>query len=48
MKKRFNDNDAYFKWFDKNKNKIDIRQIISKNKIIVDYAVIKKEERGNL
>lgn len=37
-KKRFNDNSAYFKWFNKNLGKINIIKLIINNDIIVYYG----------
>lgn len=46
MKKRFINNDDYFTWFNKNKDKINIRKSYFKdNEMIVDY--IKKDGKSN-
>lgn len=37
MKKIFNDNDAYFRWFNKNLGKINILEVDVKDVIIVFY-----------
>lgn len=37
MKKIFNDNSGYFKWFNKNQNKIKIHYLAVKDVIIVTY-----------
>jgi hypothetical protein len=37
MKKTFSNNDAYFKWFNKNLDKINILKLVAKNVIIVSY-----------
>ena len=42
MIKKFNTNDQYFKWFNKNSNKIHILEVDTKYNIIVKYGVLKK------
>lgn len=37
MKKIFNNNDAYFKWFNKNLGKVNILKLAVKDEIIVFY-----------
>lgn len=43
MTKIFNDNDAYFKWFNKNLGKINITKLVVKDDIIVFYKKEVKE-----
>lgn len=43
MRKIFNDNEAYFRWFNKNLGKIKILKLVVKNDIIVFY-----EKEANL
>lgn len=40
-KKTFDDNEAYFKWFNKNLDKVNITKLVIKDEIIVFYE---KEE----
>ena len=37
MKKTFNNNNAYFKWFNKNLGKVNILKLVVKDVIIVSY-----------
>lgn len=43
MIKKFDTNDEYFKWFDKNKGQVTIKHIKAKSKIIVLYEKKRRE-----
>ena len=43
MVKKFDTNDQYFKWFNKNSNRIHILEIYTRRNVVVRYEVLKND-----